>query len=57
MTAGSLAHGYDRSEISAAPAIGTADPANSSQPFFVPQHGEAYDRLRKDRFENRRPAR
>ena len=50
LTANSLAHEYDRSEISAAPAIGTTDPANSSQPFFIPQHGEAYSRLRQDRF-------
>jgi DMSO/TMAO reductase YedYZ molybdopterin-dependent catalytic subunit len=46
----SLAREYDRSDISSAPAIGTTDPANSGQPFFVPQHGEAYDRMRKDGF-------
>jgi DMSO/TMAO reductase YedYZ molybdopterin-dependent catalytic subunit len=46
----SLAREYDRREISSAPAIGTTDPANSGQPFFVPQHGEAYDHMRKNAF-------
>jgi DMSO/TMAO reductase YedYZ molybdopterin-dependent catalytic subunit len=46
----SLAREYDRSDISAAPAIGTTDPANSSQPFFVAEHAEAYDRMRKGGF-------
>jgi DMSO/TMAO reductase YedYZ molybdopterin-dependent catalytic subunit len=50
LPAGSLAREYARSEISSAPAIGTTNPANSSQPFFDPEYGDAYDRLVKGQF-------
>jgi DMSO/TMAO reductase YedYZ molybdopterin-dependent catalytic subunit len=54
LTGSPLAREYDRSDISAAPAIGTTDPADSGQPFFAPQHGEAYDRMRGNAFSDYR---
>lgn len=50
LPARSLAREYDRSEISSAPAIGTTNPADSSQPFFNPEYGETYGRLIKGQF-------
>jgi DMSO/TMAO reductase YedYZ molybdopterin-dependent catalytic subunit len=46
----SLAREYDISDISSAPAIGTTNPADSSQPGFDPGFGEAYGRLLERRF-------
>lgn len=48
----SLAREYDYSDISSIPAIGTTNPADSSQPGFDPEHGPAYERLRRDVFTN-----
>jgi DMSO/TMAO reductase YedYZ molybdopterin-dependent catalytic subunit len=41
---------YARSDISSIPAIGTTDPADPRQPLYTPDNGEAYARLRKNRF-------
>ncbi len=48
----SLAREYDYSDISSIPAIGTTNPADSSQPGFDPEHGPAYERLQRDVFAN-----
>ena len=48
----SLAREYDYSYISSVPAIGTTNPADSNQPAFNVQHGQAYERLLKDEFAN-----
>jgi len=45
-----LVREYDLADISPAPAIGNTNPGDASQPFFNPEHGEAYDRLRRDAF-------
>ena len=50
LPANALAREYDRSQISSAPAIGTTNPADASQPFFNPEYGETYDRLLKNEF-------
>jgi len=46
----SLAREYDYSDISSIQAIGTTNPADASQTGFDPQHGPAYERLRRDVF-------
>ena len=46
----SLAREYDYSDISSAPAIGTTNPADPGQGAFHPEHGEAYERLRRKDF-------
>jgi DMSO/TMAO reductase YedYZ molybdopterin-dependent catalytic subunit len=45
-----LAREYDYRDISSAPAIGTTDPADSTQPGFIAEYGEAYARLLRDGF-------
>jgi DMSO/TMAO reductase YedYZ molybdopterin-dependent catalytic subunit len=50
LPAHSLVREYDVSDISSAPAIGTTNPADSSQPGFDPGFGEAYERLQEHRF-------
>jgi DMSO/TMAO reductase YedYZ molybdopterin-dependent catalytic subunit len=45
-----LAREYDLRDISAAPAIGTTDPADAGQPGYDPEHGETYGRLRSNEF-------
>jgi DMSO/TMAO reductase YedYZ molybdopterin-dependent catalytic subunit len=42
----SLAREYTHREISASPAVGTANPGDSKEPAFNPQRGPLYDRLR-----------
>jgi len=46
----SLAREYDLRDISAAPAIGTTDPADPSQGGFVQEFAEDYSRLLRDGF-------
>ena len=48
----SLAREYDYSDISAVPAIGTTNPADSNQLAFHPEHGPTYERMLKDQFAN-----
>jgi DMSO/TMAO reductase YedYZ molybdopterin-dependent catalytic subunit len=50
LPAHSLVREYEHSDISSAPAIGTTHPGDSSQFFFDPEQGEAYNRLLKDAF-------
>src|SRR5215210_5926865 len=45
-----LAREYDLRDISAAPAIGTTDPADASQAGFVQEFAEDYSRLMRDAF-------
>jgi DMSO/TMAO reductase YedYZ molybdopterin-dependent catalytic subunit len=45
-----LAREYDYSDISSAPAIGTTNPADPRQGAFNPEHGQAYERLRRNDF-------
>lgn len=45
-----LAREYARSEISSIPAIGTTDPGDPAQPFFVEELGGAYARYRQGGF-------
>lgn len=47
-----LVREYDYSDISAAAAIGTINPGNSSERFFDPEHGPVYERLLRDNFAN-----
>lgn len=54
LPAQSLAREYEHGDISSSPAIGTTDPADPNQWAFDPQHGPAYDRLRKETFEDYR---
>jgi len=46
----SLAREYDYSDISSVPAIGTTNPADSSQGLFHPEHGQAYEQLLASEF-------
>lgn len=46
----SLAREYNYSDISAVPAIGTTNPGDSNQPFYNPEHGQAYERMLKEQF-------
>jgi DMSO/TMAO reductase YedYZ molybdopterin-dependent catalytic subunit len=46
----SLVKEYDYSDISAAPAIGTTNPADPRQPGFNPTYGEIYERLLRGDF-------
>jgi len=47
-----LVREYDYRDISAAPAIGTINPGNSSERAFDPEHGPVYERLLKEGFAN-----
>jgi DMSO/TMAO reductase YedYZ molybdopterin-dependent catalytic subunit len=46
----SLVREYDVRDISAAPAIGTTDPADATQSGFIAEYGDAYARLLHDGF-------
>lgn len=46
----SLAKEYDHTDITAAPAIGTTDPGDSTWPAFDSEYGEQYSRLRSTGF-------
>ena len=46
----SLAREYDYSDISSVPAIGTTNPADSSQYLFHAEHGQAYEHLLAEEF-------
>jgi DMSO/TMAO reductase YedYZ molybdopterin-dependent catalytic subunit len=46
----SLAKEYDRRDITSIPAIGTTDPADPLQPYYAPETGEIYARLRAGGF-------
>lgn len=48
----SLAREYDYSDISAVPAIGTVNPADSNQFAYHPEHGPSYANLLKEQFAN-----
>jgi DMSO/TMAO reductase YedYZ molybdopterin-dependent catalytic subunit len=50
----SLAREYDYKDISSIPAIGTTNPADSSQFAFNAEHGPAYDRLLRNQFSDYR---
>jgi hypothetical protein len=50
LPANTLAKEYNRSDISSIPAIGTTDPGDPHQPFFNPEFGETYSRLRDTEF-------
>ena len=52
LPAQALVKEYDYSDISAAAAIGTINPGNSSERLFDPVHGPVYEQLHRDKFAN-----